>query len=262
MNISALPIGRYADGSPVLINLESRNGLMNGNPRSGKSVCLDVLICDLLRCENERLIVMSPKALDFQAFAQVVDLVQDPQDMLDKLSELHDVSEARKEWCVENRRKKLTPYDFSPELPHYTVIIDEYTVVVKSTSLDDKGRVVRIGAQIEQAVMKMIAETGFAGISFMLCLQRASSTNMDTNIRDLIAGPRISFASSSVETDRMVFGDLADKAPCHRIGASQKGVGYVSIDGADPQPFKGAMASDEDEDDAVRFALSRGGRDA
>lgn len=47
--IQRLPVGVFLDGSPVEINLESRNMLLNGNPRSGKSVLLPCLVADLCR---------------------------------------------------------------------------------------------------------------------------------------------------------------------------------------------------------------------
>ena len=47
--IQRLPVGVFLDGSPVEINLESRNMLLNGNPRSGKSVLLPCLVANLCR---------------------------------------------------------------------------------------------------------------------------------------------------------------------------------------------------------------------
>lgn len=259
MDITKLPIGMYADGSPVFMSLESRNALINGNPRSGKSVCLSALICSLLRCDNEHVIIMSPKILDFQRFAPAVELIKDADVMLERLKALKEESEARKLYCEQKFLKKIEPSLYSV-YPHITVIVDEFTVIKKSTKADDKGKTIKIGEQIEAEIMKLIAETGFAAFSFVLSTQRVSSTNMSTDIRDIVSGNRISFATSTPETDRMIFGEYATYAPCYEINRYQVGCGYISVDDAIPVPFKGAFATEQDEDQAVRYAVDRQGR--
>lgn len=255
MNIESLPIGRYADGSPVLISLSSRNCLMNGNPRSGKSVCLASLICSLLYCPYERVYILSPKILDFQAFAGAARLCKEADEMERVLEDVRMEAERRKVYCEEHRLKKIS--DFSFEMPHITVIVDEYTVIRKKTATDDKGKVVKVGERIEASIMKLIAETGFAGVSFVISTQRASSQNMSTDTRDIISGNRISFATSSIETNKMIFGDMAEFAPCHEITRGQVGVGYISVDDGLPRPFKGALTTETDELGAVQDWRSR-----
>lgn len=243
MRISRLPIGRYADGTLACANLDSRNALINGNPRSGKSVLLSVLICDLLRCDNELLAIASPKSLDFAVFASspAVRLIQATDDILAHLDWLVSESERRKRHCEDSGAKKITP---SAEYPHITTVIDEYTVIKL------------LEPQVEQRVMRLVAETGFAGFAFVVATQRVSSRNISTDLRDLIAGNRISMATETAESDKMIFGDLAPLAPCHQIGADQRGVGYASFDGRDPRAIKCAITSRDDELLAARLAKS------
>ena len=259
ITIQRLPVGVFLDGSPVEINLESRNMLLNGNPRSGKSVLLSCLVADLARINAchyrhggkkpiERVIVMSPKILDFQTFEGCgIRLIQDIEEMSAVLNEIHAEAEARKAWCVAHNKKKVSPEDYEAVGRHITVVIDEYTVIKTSTIEDEKGKTVKIGDLIEQKIMRLVAETGFAAISFVLATQRVSSTNMSTNLRDLIAGARCSFATETIESTKMILGDYASEAPCHDITTDQKGVGYISLDGVRPRPFKGAYASEADE---------------
>lgn len=251
-SIEALPIGVYEDGSPVLMNLESRNALIGGNPRSGKSVALAALLCGLCRCPNERVTVLSPKALDFQAFAPAVRLIQDPAEMLDYLGELREEAERRKAWCVLNGRKKVDLCDLSPSLPHLTTVIDEFAVIRAATTTDEKGKTIKTGEQIQAAVYSLVAETGFSASSWVLCLQKASgASGISTDLRDLINGNRISFATETPEATKMVLGDLADNAPCHLITTKQKGVGFISTDGQPPRAFRGALTTQEDEREAA-----------
>lgn len=257
-SIEALPIGIYEDGQPVYLNLESRNALIGGNPRSGKSVALAALLCGLCRCQNERITVLSPKVLDFQEFAPRVRLIQDPAEMLDYLNELHEEAERRKVWCVENRAKKVEQKDYAAVGGHYTTIIDEFAVIRAATTTDEKGKTVKTGEQIQAAVYRLIAETGFAASSFVLCLQKASgASGISTDLRDLISGNRISFATETPEATKMVLGELVDDAPCHLITTAQKGVGYISVDGQPPRPFRGALTTQQDEEDAARQEKQR-----
>lgn len=257
-SIEALPIGIYEDGSPVLMNLESRNALIGGNPRSGKSVALAALLCGLCRCPNERIAVLSPKVLDFQEFAPRVRLIQDPAEMLDYLNELRAEAERRKAWCVENRAKKIEPKDYRKTMPHLTTIIDEFAVIRASTTQDEKGKTIKTGEQIQAAVFSLIAETGFSASSFVIAVQKASgASGISTDLRDLISGNRISFATETPEATKMVLGEFADDAPCHLITTQQKGVGYISLDGEPPRPFRGAMTTQEDERKAARQGTRR-----
>lgn len=265
ITIQRLPVGVFLDGSPVEINLESRNMLLNGNPRSGKSVLLSCLVSDLCRINAchyrhggkkpvERVIVMSPKILDFQMFEGACRLIQDIDEMSTCLNEIHAEAEARKAWCVAHNKKKVSPEDYEAIGGHITIVVDEYTVIKTATTEDEKGKTVKIGELIENKIMRLVAETGFAAISFVLATQRVSSTNMNTNLRDLIAGARCSFATETVESTKMILGDYASEAPCHEITTAQKGVGYISLDGVKPRPFKGAFASEADETAAAELA--------
>lgn len=236
MKIDHLPIGRYADGDPVCISLREMNCLMNGNPRSGKSVCLSAIVCQLMRCNNEAIYILSPKILDFANFAGRCELVQDPRKMLSFLGWLQHENERRKQFCIANDMKKLT--EFNNEYPHVTVVIDEYTVIKMN---QDHGK------EIENQVMKLVAETGFAGFSFIIATQRASSKNMSTDLRDLITGVRVCFACSTEESTKMVFDCDYRIALAHKIPSSAKGVGYISVAGQQPKLFKSAFVSQQDE---------------
>lgn len=261
ISVSCLPIGVYQDGSPVVASLESRNGLLAGVMGSGKSVCLSALVCALLRCNRpgrplEKTVIISPKILDFQNFQGACRLISDYAEIMDFLDELHTEIERRKAYCILHGIKKITP-DLYDEMPHISVIVDEYTVIKTATAKDDKGKIVKIGEQIETELMRILAEARFAAVSIVIALQKADSRNIDTRTRDLISGCRISFSAEGKTSSEMIFGDYAVNAPCHEIGADRPGVGYVQIDAELPKPFKGAFADDDDELAAAAFVNGR-----
>lgn len=247
-SVASLPVGLFSDGSVATVSLLSQNALVAGVPRSGKSVFLSTLICDLCLCDHENVVVMSPKILDFSSFSNRCLLLSRADEMLSFLSDLSSESERRKSICLARGIKKIE--DFDDDCPHISVIVDEFTVIRSFTQIDDRGKKRKIGIEIEDAIMRLVAETGFAGISFVLTTQRVSSTNMSTDLRDLISGNRICFATETLESTKMVFGDCAPLAPCHLLTTSHRGVGYIASNGNPPRIFKSAIASKEDEESA------------
>lgn len=237
MELKHLPIGEDVEHNQVAVNLTGGRGvLLNGNPGSGKSVCLSVLCCDVLKCSDTKLAILSPKILDFMNFESSALLVSSPDDYMNYLKYLHNESERRKEYCIQHHLKKI---ENNPEKPAIITVIDEYTVLKMSVK------------NFEDEVMKLVAETRYAAFSFVLCTQKVSGTNMKTELRDLIDGNRISFACSTAEVSKMVFGDLAEDAPAHLISAANRGVGYISTDSEKPKLFKGYYANDIDEINAA-----------
>lgn len=244
-SVATLPVGLFSDGSTATMSLLSQNALVAGVPRSGKSVFLSTLICDLCLCDHEKVVVMSPKILDFSSFSNRCLLLSHADEMLSYLLDLGNEAERRKATCLEKGIKKID--DFDDDCPHISVIVDEFTVIRSFTQLDDKGKKRKIGVEIEDAIMRLVAETGFAGISFVLATQRVSSTNMSTDLRDLISGSRVCFATETQESTRMVFGDHTSLAPCHLLNTSHRGVGYIATGGEPPRIFKSGIASKEEE---------------
>lgn len=249
---TSLPIGAFEDGSPVCVNLESRNVLIGGNPRSGKSMALAALLCGLCRLPHERVYVLSPKSLDFAVFASKAQVIQEPAQMLACLQEVREEAERRKAWCEDRGLKKIEPRHYA-QVPHITVVVDEFAAIRARVVPDEKGKMIKIGEQIQQAVFGLVAECGFAGISFVLSTQKASgATGISTDLRDLISGARVCFATETVEATRMVLGEAAALAPCHEITPQQRGVGYVSVDGGRPRAFRGALVEPADEEESVK----------
>lgn len=246
-SISSIPVGETVDGSPVCVSLDSANALVAGNPGAGKSVYLSALICQLVRLSGEVVYILSPKALDFMAFEDVARVVEDVPDMLALMDALGAEELRRRDWLRAHRLKKLS--DYTDEMPHITVIVDEFSVLKSATEQVEDGKRTKVrktGQELESAIQHLVERGRYVGISFVLTTQRVSSENMSTDLRDLVSGWRVAFSLSTVESTRMVMGDRASDAPAHDIPHSARGVGWM-LRGSDPIAFKGAFASDEDE---------------
>lgn len=262
IDLGHLPIGIYVDEMdpkktvPATVSLVSRNFLLQGEPRSGKSVMLSALIVSILRAEPKvDLYIMSPKILDFMNFDDAATLISDPNDMLACLEDIYEIGNQRKQYCIDHRIKKIDESLFEEVRP-IVIIFDEFAIISSFVDMDDKGRKVQVGAMILQQTTKIVAEMGFAAISTCLTSQRLDTNTISGQLRDLFSGNRCSFASQSAMSDSMIFGDMADQAPCHKITRDQVGCGYISVDGKTPRCFKGALATEADEIAAAQYYLS------
>lgn len=244
----SIPVGLFESGEVASISFDNRNMLVGGLPRSGKSVFLSVIIAGLCQCEHERIIIFSPKMLDFINYKKRAELYSSSETILNCLLSLDEEVERRKKHCQAKQIKKIE--HFKKYLPHIVVIVDEYAVIRSwKTKTDDGKKERKIGEEIERELLKIVSQAGFAGIQVCLTSQRLSSQVISTDLRDLVAGNLISFANGSSTSDEMIFGEFAEFAKASKIPIDSKGVGYLYIEGETPtpKPFKSAFLTSEEE---------------
>ena len=236
-----IPVGMFDDGSIAYMSFDNRNALIGGLPRSGKSVLLSTMITGLCRCESERIVILSPKILDFQSFGCRADLYETPEEILDALKGIAAEIEMRKRYCVSRGLKKVEK--FHEGMPHITIVIDEYAVIKASQMQGENGKLRKIGIEIEQEIFRIVSQGAFAGCQVCITSQRLSSNVISTDLRDICAGNLLCFASGGKTSDEMIFGDYADEAPAHRIPVSSKGVAFIFQEGTmeHPRLFKAAL---------------------
>lgn len=259
IDLSHLPVGVYADGSPAYANLAAGNSMCQGEPGSGKSVYLSSLACSILRAVPQiQFAILSPKALDFQNFMDAVPVIQDVQEMIDYLNWVEEQGELRKQVCMDRRIKKISRDEWE-EFPPIVIMIDEYATVYNKELPPEPGKKtpVAVGKELGALVKHIVAEYRFAAISVILTTQRFSNDCIDTTLRANISGTLTSFATNKAMTDQMLWGDDAEDAPCFKIKKSQLGCGYISVGGELPRAFKGALANDDDEVAAANFFLKK-----
>lgn len=255
----AIPIGKLEDGSVVTISLDGKAGaLLAGMPRTGKSVLMNSIIASLSRCGEEpgcqdggsqRIVVCSSKTLDFIEYEQRVELYEDPEDILSVLQEINEEVERRKRYCEANRLKKVS--NFTPEMPHVALLLDEFAVLKMATISDPNGKKPRrIGEECQDELFKIVSQGPFAGVFTLITSQRLSTNVISGDLRSLLAGGiLISFASGDQNSDEMVFGSRCVEATACQIPVMAKGVGYVYCEGDmdEPRMFKAAMLKPEEE---------------
>lgn len=255
----AIPIGKHEDGQIAYMNFKNRNALIGGLPRMGKSNLLSVLCLGLIRCGNtERLIVASPKILDFQAYKNHAELYETPEQILDAFITVNQEIERRKKYCILHGIKKLTtPTETEP---HTVILVDEYAVIKGSKILEDGGRKWRkIGDEIEAELTKIVAQGGFANVQVVITSQRLSSQVIGTDLRELIAGNLVSFANSKQTSDEFIFGEISADAPASKIPMSAQGVAYLYTEGEmkKPEIIKAARLEEDTEERTIEAIEAR-----
>lgn len=244
-----IPIGKYATGETAYMSLDGVvGGMIAGQSRSGKSAATSSFIAMLSQLENERLIVCSNKIMDFKAYEKRAELHDDPIDILNVLNALNKEAERRKYYCLLHGLKKIE--EFSDELPHITLIIDEYAIL-RTTVVDtpDGKKPRKVGDEVDRAVFVAASRNAAYGMSIFLVTQRFMSGLVDTTTRSLLTSNLLGFSSGDARSDEMLFDTRADEAPSCEIPISSKGVGYIFCEGFmnKPRLFKAAYIDEKTE---------------
>ena len=250
-------LGRTITGEPIVTDLASTPHLLiAGSTGSGKSVCVNSLICSILYRKSPkevRLIMVDPKIVELKIYNGIPHLLTPV------------ITEAKKtikalEFCIYemDRRykllqglnvrnikaynKKIVEARLAREkLPYIAVIIDEFADLMAT-----------VGKELETQLARLAAMSRAIGIHLVLATQRPS-VNVITGLIKCNIPSRIAFAVTSAMDSRIIIDE---------IGAEKllgKGDMLYSSN-ADPSPsrIQGAFLSDEEVEKVVEFACSQG----
>lgn len=253
-------LGRTITGEPIVTDLASTPHLLiAGSTGSGKSVCVNSLICSILYRKSPkevRLIMVDPKIVELKIYNGIPHLLTPV------------ITEAKKtikalEFCIfeMDRRykllqglnvrnikaynKKIVEARLAREkLPYIAVIIDEFADLMAT-----------VGKELETQLARLAAMSRAIGIHLVLATQRPS-VNVITGLIKSNIPSRIAFAVTSAMDSRIIIDE---------IGAEKllgKGDMLYSSN-ADPSPsrIQGAFLSDEEVEKVVEFACSQGAPD-
>lgn len=250
-------LGRTITGEPIVIDLSATPHLLiAGSTGSGKSVCVNSLICSILYRKSPkevRLIMVDPKIVELKIYNGIPHLLTPV------------ITEAKKtikalEFCIYemDRRykllqglnvrnikaynKKIVEARIAREkLPYIAVIIDEFADLMAT-----------VGKELETQLARLAAMSRAVGIHLVLATQRPS-VNVITGLIKSNIPSRIAFAVTSAMDSRIIIDE---------IGAEKllgKGDMLYSSN-ADPSPsrIQGAFLSDDEVEKVVAFACSQG----
>jgi S-DNA-T family DNA segregation ATPase FtsK/SpoIIIE len=244
----ALPIalGRDIMGRSLVADLARMPHLLiAGATGSGKSVCLNTIICSLL-CHKSpselKLIMVDPKMVELIGYNDiphlVVPVVTDYERVVALLRWAVSEMERRYKILSENRMRHLDAYNQSAHqkgeatLPYVLVIIDELADLMMVGDSDE----------IEQLICRLAQKARAIGIHLILATQRPS-VNVVTGLIKANFPARLAFAVTSQIDSRVI---LDTKGAESLLG--QGDMLYMASDSGMLRRAQGCYVSDEELD--------------
>ncbi|MHB8189743.1 MAG: FtsK/SpoIIIE domain-containing protein [Ferrimicrobium sp.] len=253
-----ISVGVDQDGNEVKLSLIERNLLIGGEPGSGKSVMLNVLIAYLARCSDVKLYLFDAKFVELRNWSQIASGFVGPNidDAIAQLQRLRSVMEERYRFLDQQHARKLHR---NHGLDLIVVVIDELPFYVANP---DKSR----AREFSDLLGDLITRGRAAGIIFVAAAQKPSADMLPSSIRDLI-NLRLAFRCSTKEaSDTILGGGWASAGfSAATIGINNRGVGWLLGESGQPELIRGCFIDDATmaqlvEENGSRFQ-DKGGED-
>ncbi|WP_276938553.1 FtsK/SpoIIIE domain-containing protein [Ferrimicrobium acidiphilum] len=253
-----ISIGVDRDGNNISISLIERNLLIGGEPGSGKSVMLNVLIAYLARCSDVKLYLFDAKFVELRTWSQVAAGFVGPNidDAIAQLQRLRSMMEERYRFLGQQRARKLERHH---GLDSIVVVIDELPFY---TANPERNK----AKEFNDLLGDLVARGRAAGIIFVAAAQKPSADTLPSFIRDLI-NLRLAFRCSTKEaSDTILGGGWASAGfSATTIGINNRGVGWLLGESGQPELIRGYFIDDATiaqiiEENGSRFR-DKGGED-
>ena len=251
-----IALGLGSGGEPVIADLaEMPHLLIAGSTGSGKSVCMNVIICSLMmQCTplDLQMYLVDPKRVELTGYnglphlagpvlVEVDQAVPALHALIAEMQSRYKRFEARGARNIVSFNSKLTRGE--ERMPHLLLIIDELADLMMTVSGDVEPALCRL-AQLGRA----------AGIHLVIATQRPS-VNVITGLIKANFPSRISFkVSSQVDARTVLDGAGAEKL----LGRGD--LLFMSANAAKPKRLQGAFISDEEVDAIVDFWRKQGNK--
>jgi len=244
----ALALGKGAGGEAVVADLDRMPHLLiAGATGSGKTVCLNSIICCLLihnSPNSARFIMIDPKRVELTPFNSIPHLaapvIVDTNKALSTLRWLNQEMDKRYQMLSATSARNIESYNKNKEgeekLPYLVLIIDELADLMM-TGFDEVEHILCRLAQLARAT----------GIHLVVATQRPS-VDVVTGLIKANFPTRISFAVTSQVDSRTILD----------IGGAEKLLGrgdmlYMPTEAAKPKRLQGCYVSDAETERLVYF---------
>lgn len=237
-------LGVAETGEPVRLSLVERSLLVGGEPGSGKSSLLNIVLAHAAQSPDAHVLLIDPNEVQFgpwqdRALAYASD---DPGDALAVLQLVR--AEIRTRLALLRSLpgvvRKVTPDIATAHgLPLWVLVIDElafHTSVVGSTAQRNA---------FTTAARDIVARCRAAGIIPLMATQRPTSDVVPTSLRDLFS-LRCAFRTTTTTSSDVILGDSWARQgfSATDIELTARGVGWLLAEGHQPQRIKAAWLND------------------
>jgi len=253
-------LGKNLLGQSIVIDVASTPHLLiAGATGSGKSVCVNSLICSILYRKSPkqvRLILVDPKIVELQIYNGIPHLltpvITEPKRTLKALDFCLWEMERRYKLLQGLNARNIVGYNekidagnvLREKLPYIVVVIDEFADLMHT-----------VGKEMEAKVSRLTAMSRAVGIHLVLATQRPS-VDVITGIIKTNIPSRIAFAVTSNQDSRIIIDEVgAEKL----LGKGD--MLYVSSSDPSANRIQGAFLSDDEVEKVVDFASQEGTED-
>ena len=233
-------LGLDETGRDVYVTLAERNMLIGGEPGSGKSVALQLIVAHGALSPDCALILVDGKRVELGLWRDCAERFIGPSidDAIDTLRWLQSQIDERTDWLLDRKKRKITP---DMGFPVYLAAFDEvaYFSATVGTSVQQK--------EFSARNRDVVARGRAPGIIAVEATQRPSADIIPTSLRDLF-GYRWAFrCSTEASSDTILGHGWADKGySATEIDPQARGVSWLRAEDGIPARVKSAYLSDED----------------
>ncbi len=225
--------------------------LIAGSTGSGKSVCVNSLICSILYSRTPRdvrLIMVDPKVVELTIYNGIPHLltpvITDTKRALKVLDFCIDEMDRRNKMLAKMSVRNIKGYNkkikemkiAQVKMPYIVVIIDEFASLMSTA-----------GKDLDEKVSRLTAMSRAVGIHLVFATQRPSVDVITGVIKNNLP-TRVAFAVTSIQDSRTIIGTTGAE---DLLG---KGDMLFSANGKAVTRMQGVFLSDEEVEDIVEFA--------
>lgn len=249
----AIALGRDVSGDPMAIDLEKMPHLLiAGATGSGKSVCINSLICSLLfdNSPNDlKLLLVDPKRVELTNYNGIPHLLTPVITEVDKtVSALKWTvweMERRYKMFSDQGKRNIVAYNSSPgpegKLPYIVIIIDELADLMATSAKEVEGSIVRLAQMARATGMHLVIATQRPSVDVLTGLIKANITS------------RIAFATASQVDSRTIL-DLSGAEKLLGNGDML----FIGNGVNKPKRVQGCFISDEEIEILNKFLRDKG----
>ncbi|MEG1394447.1 MAG: DNA translocase FtsK [Clostridia bacterium] len=200
-------LGKDIDGTCYVSDISGfPHGLVAGASGTGKSVCLNAMICSLLykySPQELRLILIDPKVVEFNKYRDIPHLllpniITEDQQVINALEWAVNEMEERYHKFADKDVSKISEYNKElsageEKMPYILIVVDEVGDIILS----------KTGKEFERLIKRLTAKARAAGIHLILATQRPSVDVITGTIKANLP-TRIAFSVSSGADSRTI----------------------------------------------------------
>ena len=231
-------LGIDESGTPVRVTLAERNLLIGGEPGSGKSVALNLIVGHAALSFDCRLVLVDGKRVELGLWRTCADAFIGPNiaDGIGLLRRLHSIMDGRYDSLLSASQRKITA---TSGVPVVLVVVDELAYF-SATVGDSKQQ-----KEFVNLVRDLVARGRAAGVIVVGATQWPSSDIVPTSLRDLF-GYRLAFRCSTDSSSDVILGHgwTNEGYTASEIDPGTRGVGWLIAEGGTPRRIRTAYLTD------------------